>query len=102
MHALFVCIYGQIREHQLSFSDGIGKNEKEEDPFFFPVQLRCQLKSCSNASIPSSAIKQPVSYMEQCRSKVWLQGTTVTQHPLQVQQQLLPLQLTVSTYLDKS
>lgn len=34
MYALFVSIYGQIREHQLSFSDGIGKNEKGEDPIF--------------------------------------------------------------------
>lgn len=106
MYALFVCIYGQIRERQLSFSDGIGKNEKGENPVF-SSPAKMPIKPCLQCIHPQfcdeAAIKQPVSHTEQCRSTSLVTGgPTVTQHPLQVQQQQLLLQQTVSTYLDKS
>lgn len=90
MYALFVGIYGQIREHQFSFSDGKGKNEKGEDPILpspakmldkvlppvypSPVLLRgCHKAAC----VPHGAVQEHQS----C--------DTVTQHPLHVQQQHL-------------
>lgn len=78
MYALFVCIYGQIRERQLSFSDRIGKNEKGENPVF-SSPAKMPIKPCLQCIHPQfcdeAAIKQPVSHTEQCRSTSLVTGT---------------------------